>query len=107
MLVEAMLREIGHTAVRCADAAEALAVVGVQQDFDVVLTDVIMPGDKSGIELAHELTALRPGLPIILSSGYTGQTLEDAEKAPWPMLRKPYTVEALADAIGRAVEARQ
>jgi len=106
-LVEAMLREIGHTAVRCADAAEALGVVRLHKDFDVVLTDVNMPGDKNGIELAQELTALRPGLPIILSSGYTGQTLQDAEQAPWPMLRKPYTVEALADTIGRAVEARQ
>jgi len=103
-LVEAMLKEIGHTAVRAANADEALAIAGLHGDFELVLTDVIMPGEKNGIQLAHDLTALRPGLPIILSSGFTGQTLPDAENAPWPMLRKPYTIEALADEIAKAVE---
>jgi hypothetical protein len=55
------------------------------------------------VELAHEATALRPGLPIILSSGYTGDTLRAASDAPWPLLRKPYDAQALAQAIAEVI----
>ena len=43
--------------------------------------------------------ALRPGLPVILTSGYTGETLGAAAEAPWPLLAKPYPAEALAAII--------
>jgi DNA-binding LytR/AlgR family response regulator len=58
-----------------------------------------MPGGKTGVELAHEAVAIRPGLPVILSSGYTGEALGPAAETPWPLLRKPYTAEALAAVI--------
>jgi hypothetical protein len=48
--------------------------------------------------------AARPDLPVLLSSGYTGDILTSAEDAPWPLLRKPYTLEALAAAIEDAVK---
>jgi two-component SAPR family response regulator len=63
-----------------------------------------MPGGKNGIDLAHEAVALRPGLPIILSSGYTGETLNAAVQAPWPLLQKPYSADALAEMIAAATD---
>jgi hypothetical protein len=52
--------------------------------------------------------ALRPDLPVILTSGYTGEALGEATEAPWPLLRKPYASDTLAAlieaAIGRAPE---
>jgi PAS domain S-box-containing protein len=102
-LVEAMLRELGHSVVPAFDARSALTRAASEPDLGLMLTDVIMPGGKSGVELAHEITRLRPGLPVILSSGYTGETLAGAERAPWPLLRKPYSIETLSSMITETV----
>ena len=85
---------------RLAEHAEAaLAILRSGATFDLLLTDLIMPGDRSGVDLAREAVAMRPGLPVILSSGYTGDILNAAEDTPWPLLRKPYGAEQLAQAI--------
>jgi PAS domain S-box-containing protein len=107
-MVEAMLSDLGHEVLRAEAAAPALAILKRPDRIDLLLTDVIMPGGKSGVELAHAAMALRPGLPVILTSGYTGETLGAAAQAPWPLLAKPYSAEALAAIIeavmGRAPE---
>jgi CheY-like chemotaxis protein len=102
-LVEAMLRELGHSVVPAYDARSALTRAASEPDLGLMLTDVIMPGGKNGVELAHEITRLRPNLPVILSSGYTGESLASAERAPWPLLRKPYSIEALSSMITQTV----
>ncbi|WGM38191.1 PAS domain-containing protein [Caulobacter sp. NIBR1757] len=95
-LAQAMLRELGHR-ITFADTVEtALAALRAVPDLDLLLTDVVMPGPRNGVDLAREAAALRPGLPILLTSGYTGEALDDAEAAPWPLLRKPYTLDVLA-----------
>jgi PAS domain S-box-containing protein len=95
-LARAMLKELGHR-VTFADTVEtALAALRGAPDLDLVMTDVVMPGPRNGVDLAREASALRPGLPILLTSGYTGEALDDAEEAPWPLLRKPYTLDVLA-----------
>lgn len=106
-LVEAMLRELGHTVVSASDARSALHKAASEPELGLMLTDVIMPGGRTGVDLAREMTRLRPGLPVILSSGYTGETLAGAEKAPWPLLRKPYTLEALSDVIAETLHSRR
>ena len=102
-LVEAMLQELGHAVVRADTTEAALKVAGRDPSIDLVLTDVIMPGGRTGVDLAVALTSRRPGLPVVLSSGFTGEALADAEAAPWPLLRKPYAVDELAEAIAVAV----
>jgi CheY-like chemotaxis protein len=102
-LVEAMLRELGHEVVTALDANVALDKARRHPDLGLVITDVIMPGGKTGVDLARALTAERPALPLILSSGYTGEALAGAEEAPWPLLRKPYTLEDLARVIAETV----
>jgi len=64
----------------------------------------VMPGELTGVDLARQVVAARPDLPVLLSSGYTGDILASAEDAPWPLLRKPYTLDALAAAIAEAVK---
>lgn len=105
-LVEAMLRELGHEVVIAGDANDALDKARRHPDLGLVVTDVIMPGGMTGVDLARLLTHERPSLPVILSSGYTGEALAGAETAPWPLLRKPYTLEELARAIGETVRER-
>jgi PAS domain S-box-containing protein len=106
-LVEAMLTELGHKVVRASDARSALRMTVTEPELELMLTDVIMPGGKNGVELAREVTEIRPGLPVILSSGYTGESLAGAEAAPWPLLRKPYTLEALNGVITDTVRRPQ
>jgi signal transduction histidine kinase len=98
-LVEAMLRDLGHDVQLAENADAALAALRTGAAFDLLLTDLIMPGDKSGVDLAREAVALRPDLPVILSSGYTGDVLTAAEATAWPLLLKPYGPEQLARAI--------
>jgi CheY-like chemotaxis protein len=103
-LAEAMLRELGHEVYLATSAAEALERVRTDDRFTLMLTDVVMPGELTGVDLAREATLARPGLPVLLSSGYTGEILDTAEDAPWRLLRKPYTLDGLARAIEDAVE---
>jgi PAS domain S-box-containing protein len=103
-LVEAMLKELGHVVVPAVDAKSAMKVLTRDRELSLMLTDVIMPGGKNGVELAREVAGVRPELPIILSSGYTGESLAGAEAAPWPLLRKPYTLEALSNVIAETVQ---
>jgi PAS domain S-box-containing protein len=104
-LVEAMLQDLGHAVRRAEDAAAALEILGGRAAVELLITDVVMPGDLSGVDLAQRAVALRPGLPVILSSGYTGHTLSDAEDAPWPLLRKPYGADQLAQVIADVTRA--
>jgi CheY-like chemotaxis protein len=108
-MVEAMLSDLGHEVLRAEAAEPALKILKRKGPIDLMITDLIMPGGMNGVELAHAAVALRPGLPVILTSGYTGEALGAAAEAPWPLLAKPYPSEALAaviDAVmGRAPEA--
>lgn len=98
-LAQAMLRELGHR-ITFADTVEtALTALKATPGLDLLLTDVVMPGPRNGVDLAREASALRPSLPILLTSGYTGEALDDAEEAPWPLLRKPYTLDVLAHTL--------
>ncbi|MEO8113765.1 MAG: ATP-binding protein, partial [Phenylobacterium sp.] len=65
-VVAAMLEDLGHGVQRAENAAQALKVLKRGDRVDLLLTDLVMPGDKTGVDLAHEAVALRPGLPVIL-----------------------------------------
>jgi len=56
------------------------------------------------VDLAHRAVALRPALPVLLASGYTGDALAAADGAPWPLLRKPFSADALTEAIAGVLE---
>ncbi|MFZ5669351.1 MAG: ATP-binding protein [Pseudomonadota bacterium] len=103
-LAEAMLRELGHEVIHAEDAAGALACLRERPRLGLLMTDVAMPGGRTGVDLAREATAARPDLPVLLCSGYTGEALASAEDAPWPLLRKPYTLDGLAHAIDAALD---
>ena len=95
---QAMLEEIGYTVRLAADARQAL-VLFEAEDFDLVVSDIVMPGGMNGIELAEELRHRNPGLPIVLVSGYAASASAAPEQ--FPVLRKPFRMEQLAQAIAR------
>jgi PAS domain S-box-containing protein len=95
---QAMLEEIGYTVRLAADARQAL-VMFEAEPFDLVVSDIVMPGGMNGIELAEELRHRKPRLPIVLVSGYAASA--SAAPAQFPVLRKPFRMEQLAQAIAR------
>ena len=74
-LVAQALQEQGFHIVVASDADEALALARSRADLDAVLSDVVMPGATSGIDLARTLKVMRPALPVILASGAAGALL--------------------------------
>jgi DNA-binding NtrC family response regulator len=102
-LIAENLRELGHRSIAVRGSAEALAAVDEQ--VDVLLTDVALP-DGSGIALAGAIAARFPRLPIIVSSGY-GDTMrssriESAIKPDVLTLPKPFDIEQLRAVLERA-----
>ena len=84
-----MLREAGFVVVTAADGVQALALLRQGEPFDVLFSDIVMPGGMNGVELAQEARRLRPALPVLLATGYPGQGL-DRELHGFEMLAKPY-----------------
>jgi len=101
-LVGVMLHDLGHSVVRAAGVDEALDRLAQDDGIQLVLSDVIMPGGKSGVDLAEQLAADRPGLPVVLCSGYTGGDQGRARAGDWPFLSKPFSLESLAQALAQA-----
>ncbi|MET1080492.1 MAG: PAS domain S-box protein [Pseudomonas sp.] len=94
----AMLEDLGHWVLAADGGADALALLPLHPDFDLVITDLAMPG-MSGQQLAEQILRLVPGLPVILSSGFT----EFATSSTHGLARlpKPYTQKELAQVIAR------
>jgi len=77
-----------------------LALIESGADIDLVFSDVIMASGMTGIELARALKSGHVDLPVLLTSGYTAQRLvPSAGNDDLPLLRKPYTLNQLADAV--------
>lgn len=97
----AMVQALGHSVQACANADHALAVLETDQNFDVLFTDVVMPGSMGGIELAQEARRRRPGISVILASGWADTHLpsKPADSAYQRFLLKPYTLQDLARAF--------
>lgn len=106
-LVSDMLREIGYDITRAASAASALGALANGRDIDIVFSDVMMAGGMDGVGLAKEIRARRPGLPILLTSGYAERARKAAEGEGIPLLAKPYAIEDLARALEAARQGQQ
>jgi PAS domain S-box-containing protein len=99
----AMLEDLGHHVVAAADGHAALAFLAQGTRFDLVITDMAMP-DMTGIELAGNIEALYPKLPIILSSGFAEISLN--LKTTLTRLPKPFDQSALAKVIAETLRTR-
>ncbi|WP_426026814.1 PAS domain S-box protein [Brevundimonas sp. TWP2-3-4b2] len=87
--------------VRAVDTAPQALDLLKRERFDIMLSDVVMPGGMTGIELARRCERDYPAMRIVLTSGYAGEDVDAAlTDAPWPFLRKPYSGEQLALILG-------
>jgi signal transduction histidine kinase len=90
------LEESGFDVVVAAGGDQALAMIEGGLDADVVFSDIVMPGKVSGIDLARILRERRPGLPVVLATGYTDQrvTVPGVQ-----VLAKPYEIDQLVELL--------
>src|SRR5262245_64045009 len=91
--VIAQLRSLGYSTLEASGPAEALALVGGTEPFDLLFSDVVMPGPMDGVELARRAREHRPDLKVMLTSGYpdlkSARSLEESD-VRWRILKKPY-----------------
>ena len=99
---QTLLSELGHR-VRWAQSAEQAIDFARKQKFDAVFSDIVMPG-MSGLELADRLEQVQPGLPVILTTGYSDQ-LAEVGTGGRPVILKPYRLETVAAALDQALGA--
>jgi CheY-like chemotaxis protein len=92
----AMLEDLGHRVIEARSGPEALELMRRARTLDLVLTDHAMP-EMTGLQLAARIAAERPGLKVILATGYAD--LGPDEAASLPRLAKPYDQAALARMI--------
>lgn len=102
----AQLRSLGYAAIPVANAAQALAEVERGTKFDLLFTDVIMPGTMNGRRLADELVKRRPDLKVLFTSGYTENAIvHHGRLDPGVLLlAKPYRKVDLARMIRQALD---
>jgi CheY-like chemotaxis protein len=95
-----MLREMGHKVAEATGGPDALSKLRGAA-VDIVVTDYKMPR-MTGAELAERITSLKPDLPVLLITGYTGSA---AEAPDLPRLDKPFRRVELASALERVLGA--
>jgi two-component system cell cycle sensor histidine kinase/response regulator CckA len=104
-LTRRFLESAGHTVVEASSAAEAVEIIkGVTDDFDLLLTDVVMPGGDGSL-VATALHAARPGAPVLYMSGYSDDTINHhrAVEQGATLVTKPFSRDRLLDAIDAAL----
>ena len=95
-----LLRSFSCQVLTAKDADEALQLFGSGAAVDVVLSDVVMPGSMDGQALARELRKRRPGLPVVLISGYSEALIAESS---FIVLRKPASPSQILEALRRAM----
>jgi len=94
-----MLGTIGYRVHRVASASAALVALAQEGRFDLVFSDIMMPGELDGVELGREVRERGETLPVLLTSGYADAAAARAESEGFGVLRKPYTLTELASAL--------
>jgi PAS domain S-box-containing protein len=99
-----LLRDLRCEVIEAADGDEGLDKA-LAADLDLVFSDVVMPG-RSGLQLAHVLAEQRPGLPVLLATGYSDELRGD-RSGRFAVVAKPYDSTMLAGAIAEVLDERR
>ncbi len=94
------LKLIGYQVLEASDGPKALDLLTKDHPVDLVFTDLVMPGGMSGREVASRARQLRPGIKVLLTSGYAEELIhgDDLEREQLKLLRKPYHQAELVSA---------
>jgi PAS domain S-box-containing protein len=100
-----MLRAQDYTVYSAEDAAEALAILQRDVPIDIMFSDIIMPGQLNGVELARRAVNIRPTLSVVLTSGFSRDALRASVGITDEVafLAKPYRLQTLRRALSEAL----
>ena len=97
--VSRQLSGLGYDVLEAESGAPALDILRSDKNIDLLFTDLIMPGGMSGFDLVEKARALLPQLPVLLTTGYAGESEEITASIKEPILKKPYKKQQLAAAL--------
>ncbi len=97
--------ELGHQTLACPDPRQAEQLVEAHGPFDLILTDVLMPG-LTGPDMVEQLKKRWPDVAVLFVTGFAGDASELSSFGDHDVLRKPFTLAALDQAIRRSCESR-
>ena len=101
-----LLKDLGYIIRWARTGDEALAMLAEDElAVDLVFSDVIMPG-MNGVELAGVIRERYPGLPVVLTSGYSNVLAENADRG-FELIQKPYSVESLSRILRKAISGKK
>ena len=103
------LRDHGFDVIEASNGAEALALFKKPDQFDILFTDVAMPGGIDGVELASMVRHLDPDIPILIASGFALNIEPRLGKVSSPVIfiHKPYNLEKLVGTVRTLVGDRR
>jgi CheY-like chemotaxis protein len=101
------IASLGYTVHAACDGPEALMLADAGLEFDLLFTDVVMPGGMNGRELAREMARRRPTLRVLFTSGYTENAImhQGRLEPGVALLPKPYRKAALAQKLRDVLDA--
>lgn len=97
-LISDALRDLGYTVLVAEDGPGAMTILEGAAAIDLVFSDVSMPNGMSGVELASRARQVRPGMPVILASGFAKGQIEDVPNDV-VFLPKPYRIRQLVELV--------
>jgi two-component system cell cycle sensor histidine kinase/response regulator CckA len=107
-VVATILRRQGYGVLE-ADSGTTARQIWLKESggFDLLLTDMVMTGGVTGLELAEGLRAEKPGLKVVLMSGYSSQLVSSDEAAfkQLAFLKKPFSPQLLAETVRTSLDA--
>lgn len=99
-----MLSSIGYDTQWCTSASEALNRLRTNEHFDLLLSDLIMPGGINGVMLAQQARKLRPGLRVLLTTGFADTVMQHAGEEHFELIFKPYGQIELARRVRAVID---
>lgn len=92
------LKSLGHRPLPARDGSSALSILAGDDEIDVVLTDMVMPGGMTGLDLAMEVRRRIPEIHVVITTGHDAADLL-SQSREFPVLRKPYTRKELKEVL--------
>jgi len=102
----AFLEKIGYRTLRATDGPSALVILEREKYIDLLLTDIIMPGGMSGVELAAKARQFKPNIKVVYSSGFPSEALAEKSgtKIDGQLINKPYNRNIFVETIRGVME---
>jgi len=97
------LRQLGYRVRSVANAQAAMAALQLDPQVDLVFSDILMPGNRNGLDLARQIRERFPHIPVLLTTGYSASA-QEAVRHGVVVLQKPYDLDGLRKHIAEAVK---